>query len=110
MWRVSPIEQRGLAAVDRGLPLTAEAPWLMGVHGDPLAETDPAGTPSTHRVALSVAGARGSRTLVLSRRSRSPGYTNPAAAPSTPRHVLAPALEGFSPTPEMPEIAEAQAP
>jgi hypothetical protein len=30
-------------------------------------------------------------------------------APDDANAVLAPALEGFSPTPEMPEIAEAQA-
>jgi hypothetical protein len=31
------------------------------------------------------------------------------ARPADARTVLAPALEGFSPTPEMPEIAEARA-
>ena len=31
------------------------------------------------------------------------------ARPADARAALAPALEGFSPTPEMPEIAEAQA-
>jgi hypothetical protein len=32
-----------------------------------------------------------------------------AGRPAEAHAVLAPALEGFSPTPEMPEIAEAQA-
>jgi hypothetical protein len=32
-----------------------------------------------------------------------------AGRPVEAHDVLAPALEGFSPTPEMPEIAEAQA-
>ena len=43
------------------------------------------------------------------RRLRSPSSTNRPAAPLEAHAVLAPALEGFSPTPEMPEIAEAQA-
>jgi hypothetical protein len=42
-------------------------------------------------------------------RSHSPNTTNRPAGPPTPLAVLAPALEGFRPTPEMPEIAEAQA-
>jgi hypothetical protein len=32
-----------------------------------------------------------------------------SARPADAREVLTPALDGFSPTPEMPEIAEAQA-
>jgi len=42
-------------------------------------------------------------TLSLAKLYQSTGRPNDAHA------VLAPALEGFSPTPEMPEIAEAQA-
>ena len=44
-----------------------------------------------------------------SRLFRSPSSTNRPARPADAHAVLAPALEGFSPTPEMPEIAEAQA-
>ena len=43
------------------------------------------------------------------RRSRSPSSISRPAAPLDAHAVLAPALEGFAPTPEMPEIAEAQA-
>ena len=42
------------------------------------------------------------------RRFRSPNSTN-RSRPADAHAVLAPALEGFSPRPEMPEIAEAQA-
>ena len=38
-----------------------------------------------------------------------PSSTNLTGRPAEAHAVLAPALEGFSPTPEMPEIAEAQA-
>ena len=43
------------------------------------------------------------------RRSRSPKLYESTGRPADAHAVLEPALEGFSPTPEMPEIAEAQA-
>ena len=42
-------------------------------------------------------------------RCRWPSSTSPRAARSTPTTFSAPALEGFSPTPEFPQIAEAKA-
>ena len=42
-------------------------------------------------------------------RSRSPSSYQSTARPAEAHAVLAPALGGFSPTSEMPEIAEAQA-
>ena len=104
-----------LTAVERGLALAAETglgswrPWLLRLRGDALAETDPAAAASAYREALSVAGAHGSRALALmaalalARLLQSTGEAVEAHA------ALAPALEGFSPTPEFLEIEEAQA-
>jgi hypothetical protein len=47
--------------------------------------------------------------MSCSRLPRSPSSTSRQAAPADAHAILAPALEGFAPTPEMPEIAEAQA-
>ena len=107
--------EEALAAVERGLALTAETglgglrPWLLRLRGDALAETDPAGATTAYREALSVADAQGSRAftlmaaLALAKLLRSAGHAVEAHA------VLAPVLEGFSPTPLFPAIAEAQA-
>jgi tetratricopeptide (TPR) repeat protein len=103
-----------LTAVERGLALAAETglgmvrPWLLRLRGDSLAETDPAQAASAYREALSVAGAHGSRALALlaalalARLLQSTGEAVEAHA------ALAPALEGFAPTPLFPAIAEAQ--
>jgi tetratricopeptide (TPR) repeat protein len=104
-----------LAAVDRGLALAAETgtvslrPWLLRLRGGALAETDPAGAASAYREALSIAGAQGARAqallaaLALARLLQSTGDAVEA------HDVLAPALQGFAPTPLFPAIAEAQA-
>jgi hypothetical protein len=83
-------------------------PWLLRLRGDALAETDPAQAAFAYREALSVAGAQGSRALALlaalalARLLQSTGEAVEAHA------ALAPALEGFAPTPLFPAIAEAQ--
>src|ERR1700722_13404430 len=70
---------------------------------------DPAPAEEAYRVAIGVAKQQGARSyellgsLSLARLYKA--TSRPADAPA----VLAPALEGFSPAPEMPEIAEAQA-
>jgi tetratricopeptide (TPR) repeat protein len=104
-----------LAAVNRGLALAAETgaggirPWLLRLRGDALAGTDPAGTASAYRDALSVAGAQGSRALALmaalalAKLLQSTGEAKEAHA------ILSDALEGFAPTPLFPTIAEAPA-
>jgi len=104
-----------LAAVERGLALAAETsmdlmrPWLLRQRGDALAKTDPAGAVSAYRDALSVAGAQGSRTLALIAALSLGKLLQSAGRPIEAHTALAPALEGFAPTPDMPEIAEAQA-
>jgi tetratricopeptide (TPR) repeat protein len=104
-----------LTAVERGLALAAEMglglhrPRLLRLRGDALAETDPTGAASAYREALSIASAQGSRAhalraaLALARLLQSTGEPVEAHA------VLGDALEGFTPTPLFPAIAEAQA-
>ena len=107
-----------LASVDAGLKLAKETgerwtdPLLLCSKGKILLQTDPANpTPGEQafRSAIETAQQQGSRgfglraALSLAKLNQSTG--RPAEACS----VLALALEGFSPTPEMPEIAEALA-
>jgi adenylate cyclase len=71
--------------------------------------SNPAPAEEAFQTAIAVAHAQKARSfellaaLALARRCQS------TARPTDAHAVLAPALEGFSPTPEMPEIAEAQA-
>jgi hypothetical protein len=70
---------------------------------------NPAPAEDAFRTAIVVAQEQGARSWGL-RAALSLAKLYQATARSTEAHaVLAPALEGFSPTPEMPEIAEAQA-
>ena len=87
-------------------------PYLYRLRGDILLKrdpTDPAPAEEAFRTAIAIAKQQGARSyellasLSLAKLYQSTGRLAEAHA------VLAPALEGFSPTPEMPEIAEAQA-
>jgi predicted ATPase len=107
-----------LAEVDEGLTLavrTAEQwsdAFLHRVRGDILRKLDPANPAppeNAYRMAIAIASGQGARSPhLLASLSLAKLYQ------STDRlvdaySVLAPALEGFTPTPEMPEIAEARA-
>jgi tetratricopeptide (TPR) repeat protein len=82
--------------------------FLHRVRGDILAERDPAAE-AAYREALRIAQSQGARTFEL-QAAHALGKLLSAVGRSGDAHaVLAPALEGFSPTQEMPEIAEAQA-
>jgi predicted ATPase len=109
---------RGLALIDGGLAMADEGgqqvwdAFLHRLRGEILLKRDPANpAPAKNacEIAIAVAkrqGARGEEllaSLALAKLYQSTGRTADAHA------VLAPALEGFSPTPEMSEIAEAQA-
>jgi predicted ATPase len=61
------------------------------------------------RAAVSVAQQQDARSFGLQGALTLARLCQSQARPADARAVLAPALEGFSPTPEMPEIAEAQA-
>ena len=107
-----------LTLIDQGLTIAEETggrfmePYLHRLRGDILLKRDPADpTPAedAYRTAIAVARQQGARSyellasLSLARLYQSTGRSDEAPG------VLAPALEGFTPTAEMPEIAEAQA-
>ena len=104
-----------LAAVARGLGIADETGedwvrcWLLRLRGEVLVETDAAGAEAAFRDALRLSVAQGARSetllvsIALARLYQSTGRSLEAHA------VLSDALEGFSPAPAMPEIAEAQA-
>jgi tetratricopeptide (TPR) repeat protein len=70
---------------------------------------DPAYAEDAFRTAIAVATAQGARTFGLQASPALAKLCQSTASPADAYAVLAPALEGFAPTPEMPEIAEAQA-
>jgi tetratricopeptide (TPR) repeat protein len=107
-----------LAQIDRGLALAEETgehftdAYLHRLRGEILLKrdpTDPAPAEDAYRTAIAIAKKQAARgyellaSLALAKLYQSTGRLAEAHA------VLAPALEGFAPTDEMPEIAEAQA-
>jgi predicted ATPase len=85
---------------------------LHRLHGDVLLKHDPAKpalAEEAFKAAVAVAKQQGSRSFGL-RAALSLAKLYQSTDRIADAHaILAPALEGFSPTPEMPEIAEAQA-
>jgi len=109
--RAVAILDEALATSDRTGYRAFEAE-LHRARGEILLQRDPANPAPAEealRTAIAVAKQQGTRSfglraaLALARLYQSTGR------PAEAHAVLAPALEGFSPTPEMPEIAEAQA-
>jgi len=107
-----------LTLIDQGLTIAEETgghfmdPYLHRLRGDILLKRDPADpapAADAYRTAIAIAKQQGARSyellasLSLAKLYQSTGRRNDAYA------VLAPALEGLSSTPEMPEIAEAEA-
>ncbi|MBV8441813.1 MAG: hypothetical protein JO312_14845 [Hyphomicrobiales bacterium] len=107
-----------LTVIDQGLTIAEETgghfmdPYLHRLRGDILIKRDPADpapAENAYRTAIAIAKQQGARSyellaaLALAKLYQSTGRAVEAHA------VLAPALEGFAPTPEMPEIAVAQA-
>ena len=107
-----------LTLIDQGLAIADEIgqrvtePHLHRLRGDILLRRDPAdptAAEQAYRTAIAIAKEQGARSyellasLSLAKLYQSTGRAAEAHA------ALAPALEGFSPTPEMPEIAEARA-
>ena len=86
--------------------------FLHRIRGDILLRADlgnPARAEEAYLVAIAIAREQGARSFGLQAALKLGKLYQCAARPVEARDVLAPALEGFSPTPEMPEIAEAQA-
>jgi predicted ATPase len=86
--------------------------FLHRLHGDLLLKlnpNDPEPAAAAYKIAIDVSERLGMRTFgLLASLSLSKLYQS-TGRPAEAHAVLAPALEGFSPTPEMREIAEAQA-
>jgi tetratricopeptide (TPR) repeat protein len=83
--------------------------FLYRVRGDVLAERNPVAAEAAYREALRIAQGQGARTFELQAAHALAKLHQYTGRPADAHAVIAPALEGFSPTPEMPEIAEAQA-
>jgi predicted ATPase len=107
-----------LTAIDQGLAMAEETgahytdPYLYRLRGEFLAmrrPADPVPADEAFQTAIAIAKGQGARgyallaSLALAKLYQSTGRRDDAQA------ILTPALEGFSPTPEMPEIAEARA-
>jgi predicted ATPase len=107
-----------LASVDAGLALAQETgerwtdPLLLRLKGEILLECNSANhapAEEAFRTAVAVAKRQGSRSFGLRAALSLAKLNQLTGRPADARAVLAPALKGFSPTPEMPEIAEALA-
>jgi predicted ATPase len=86
--------------------------FLHRLHGDILLTRDPlnpARAEEAFQTAIAVAKEQGGRSFGLQASLALAKLYQSTGRPIEAHGVLAPALEGFSPTPEMPEIAEAQA-
>ena len=109
--------ESALARIDEALDLLRQAdyrfdlPYLFRIRGNILLRSDsahPVAAEDAYQAAIAIAKQQGARShvllasLSLAKLYQSSGSTVDAHS------VLAPALEGFAPTPEMPEIAEAQ--
>jgi predicted ATPase len=110
--------ERAQSAIDEGLAMAQEGgqhyadSFLHRLHGDLLLKlspdnAEPAAT--AYKTAVEVSEHQGARTYKLLASLSLAKLYQSTSRPADAHAVLAPALEGFSPTPEMPEIAEAQA-
>jgi predicted ATPase len=106
-----------LASIDRGLAIADETgehftdPHLHRLRGEILLRRDPcnpAPAEEAFQTAIATAKEQGARSYELLASLSLAKLYQSNARPADAHNVLAPALEGFSPTPEMPEIAEAQ--
>ena len=111
--------------IDKGLVIAEETgehltdPHLHRLRGDILlkfaADTaraqlaDTARAQQAYKTAIAIAKRQGARSYQLLAALSLAKLYQSTARPAEAQAVLAPALEGFSPTPEMPEIDEAQA-
>jgi predicted ATPase len=107
-----------LTLIDEGLAMAQETeehftdPYLYRLRGEFLLNQDPANfvrAEEAYQTAIAIAKGQGARGYELLASLSLARLYQSTARPSEAHAVLSPALEGFSPTPEMPEIAEAQA-
>ena len=104
-----------LTLIDQGLTISQEAgerfsdSFLHRLRGDILLKRDPANpapAEDAFRAAIAIAEAQKARSFELQAALSLAKLYQSTGRPAEARAILAPALEGFSPTPEMPEIAE----
>ena len=110
--------ERAVATLDEALATSDRAGFrtfeaeLHRVRGEILLKRDPS-TPAPAEdaflTAIAVAKQQGTRSFELRAALALAKLYKSTGRPADAHAVLAPALEGFSPTPEMPEIAEAEA-
>jgi predicted ATPase len=109
--------ESALSRIDGALALARETgehwsdSFLHRIRGEILLKLDPANAAAEQafRAAIASAQAQKARSFELQAALELAKLYQSTARPADAREVLAPALEGFSPTREMPEIAEAQA-
>ena len=110
--------ERALAVLDEALATAERAGYrafeadLRRARGEILLKRDPAnpaGAEEAFQTAVNVAQQQGARSFGLRAAVALATLYRTTGRPADAHAVLAPALEGFSPTPEMPEFAEAQA-
>jgi predicted ATPase len=110
--------QSALNCIDEALTEAdqAEYRWDLAfahrLRGDILLKCDPGNAASAadaFKTAIAIAKEQGARSYQLLASLALAKLYQSMNRPAGAHAVLAPALEGFSPTPEMPEIAEAQA-
>jgi predicted ATPase len=110
--------ERALARLDEALALAQQIEvredlaFMHRLRGDILLKRDaanPAPAEEAYRAAIAIAEQQGARSLGLQASLALAKLYHLTDRPAEAYAILAPALEGFSPTPRMPEIAEAQA-
>jgi hypothetical protein len=82
---------------------------LHRIRGEALALRDAAEAEEAFQESIRIAGEQGARSFGLQAALPLAKLYQSTARPSEAHAVLSDALEGFAPTPEMPEIAEARA-
>jgi tetratricopeptide (TPR) repeat protein len=113
--RAAGRKREALEAVDRALAIGAEngeyemRTWLLRLRADVLAHDDPERAETGYREALRVAAEQGSPVLGLLAALSLARLLNGRGQARDAHDALSPALSGFSPTPHLPAIAEAQA-
>jgi tetratricopeptide (TPR) repeat protein len=104
-----------LASVTRGLEIAAQqergllASPLHRLRGDILFTCDPAAAEEAYRESIRIASEQGGRTFVLLAALPLAKLLQTNNRPVEAHDILAPALNGFAPTPELPAVAETQA-
>jgi predicted ATPase len=110
--------ERALALIDEGLAMAHKGgqhvwdAFLLCLRGDILLKRDltkTAPAEEAYQTAIAIAKQQGARSYELLASLSVAKLYQSTDRPNEAHAALAPALEGFSPTPELPQIAEAQA-